>query len=117
MEDPKSGAIQLRRLPTGDLTPSEISAIRQILWAAFEADSDEMTEDDWQHGLGGMHFILEMESEIVSHASVVARELHVGQRPYRTGYVEAVATAPARQGRGLGSRLMEDVTAYVRDTF
>jgi aminoglycoside 2'-N-acetyltransferase I len=61
--------------------------------------------------------VLELDGEIVAHASVVERELHVDGRPLRTGYVEAVATAPERQGRGLGSLVMDDVTAYVRERF
>jgi aminoglycoside 2'-N-acetyltransferase I len=64
-----------------------------------------------------MHFVLDHDGVIVAHASVVERELHVGGRPVRTGYVEAVATAPDRQGAGLGSRIMADVTAYIRDRF
>jgi aminoglycoside 2'-N-acetyltransferase I len=69
------------------------------------------------HSLGGTHFVLELDGEIVAHASVVERELHVDGRPLRTGYVEAVATAPDRQGRGLGSVVMADVTSYVREQF
>ena len=36
---------------------------------------------------------------VVAHAAVVARELHVAGRPFRTGYVEGVGTEPGRQGR------------------
>jgi aminoglycoside 2'-N-acetyltransferase I len=61
--------------------------------------------------------VLDVEGVIVAHASVVERELHVSDRPLRTGYVEAVATAPDRQGRGLGSSLMEDVTSFIRERF
>ncbi len=56
-------------------------------------------------------------AEIVAHASVVEREIHVDGRPLRTGYVEAVATAPDRQGVGLGSVVMADVTSYVKEGF
>jgi len=35
----------------------------------------------------------------------------------RTGYVEAVATAPDRQGRGLGSRILTEVAADIRARF
>jgi aminoglycoside 2'-N-acetyltransferase I len=76
-----------------------------------------MTEDDWQHALGGTHFLLETDDRIVAHAAVVEREIHVEDRPLRAGYVEAVATALDRQGAGLGSRLMADVGAYIRDRF
>jgi aminoglycoside 2'-N-acetyltransferase I len=48
---------------------------------------------------------------------VVEREIHVAGRPLRTGYVEAVATAPKDEGLGFGSLVMTDVTAYVRERF
>jgi aminoglycoside 2'-N-acetyltransferase I len=120
--DPEHDRTRLRRVATQDLTATEIGAIRALLWAAFEADesyeSDEpFSEDDWGHSLGGMHFVLDVDGEIVAHASVVERELHVDGRPLRTGYVEAVAAAPGRQGRGLGSIVMGDADAYIRERF
>jgi aminoglycoside 2'-N-acetyltransferase I len=51
---------------------------------------------------------------VVSHAAVVPRELHVDGRPVAAGYVEAVATAPARQGQGLGTRAMVEVDRLLR---
>jgi aminoglycoside 2'-N-acetyltransferase I len=105
-------------MATQDLTAAEITAIRGLLAAAFGSDEEEaFTEDDWEHAVGGLHFVLDVDGEIVAHASVVDRELHVDGHPLRTGYVEAVATAPARQGAGHGSRLMSEVTAYIRDRF
>ena len=53
----------------------------------------------------------------MAHASVVARTLHVGARALRTGYVEAVATAPDRQGAGFGSLVMIEANAYIRGGF
>ena len=61
--------------------------------------------------------MLELDGEIVAHAAVVERELHVGGRALRTGYVEAVATAPERQGMGLGSIVMTDVSDHIRERF
>ncbi len=109
----------LRRIPTDDLSDADVLAIRELLWAAFASyDEDErMTEDDWQHALGGMHFVLEMNGEIVAHAAVVERELHVNGRPVRTGYVEAVATSVAHQRTGLGTQVMRDVAAYIDEAF
>jgi aminoglycoside 2'-N-acetyltransferase I len=107
----------VRRVPTADLTAAEVSTTRDLLWEAFGRGEDGMTEDDWQHALGGTHFLLETDDRIVAHAAVVEREIHVGDRPLRTGYVEAVATALDRQGAGLGSLLMADVGAYIRDRF
>lgn len=111
------GAVRLRRLATTDLTSAEVRTIRAILWAAFEPDEDGFTEDDWEHALGGVHFVLDVDGEVAAHAAVVERAIHVGDRPLRTGYVEAVATDPDRQGRGLGTAVMRDVTEYVRETF
>jgi len=68
-----------------------------------------MTEGDWQHALRGTHFLLELDTEIVAYASVAERQLEVGSRQLRTGYVEAVATAVPHQRRGLGSLLMTAV--------
>jgi aminoglycoside 2'-N-acetyltransferase I len=86
--------------------------------AAFGSDEDEQFgQDDWDHAVGGIHFVLDIDGEIVAHASVVERELHVDGRPLRTGYVEAVGTAVDRQGAGLGSLVMGDVTSYISDHF
>jgi aminoglycoside 2'-N-acetyltransferase I len=100
------------------LTTPEIEAIRLLLVAAFGWDEDEeFIQEDWDHAVGGVHFVLDVEGEIVAHASVVEREIHVDGRPLRTGYVEAVATAVDRQGMGYGSLVMSDVTAHIRDRF
>jgi aminoglycoside 2'-N-acetyltransferase I len=109
---------RLRRLSTQELTPSELVAIRELLERAFGSDEEErFTDADWDHSLGGVHFVLDVAGEIVAHASVVERELHIGGRPVRTGYVEAVATEPDRQGAGFGSIVMADVTARITDRF
>ncbi|MDQ6682473.1 MAG: GNAT family N-acetyltransferase, partial [Chloroflexota bacterium] len=113
-----SAARRVRRASTEALTPREISAIRELLDAAFGPDDGErFGEDDWQHALGGTHFLLEVGDEIVTHATVVERTLEIDGRPLRTGYVEAVATAPNRQGAGFGSSVMAEVTADIRDRF
>jgi aminoglycoside 2'-N-acetyltransferase I len=109
---------RLRRLSTRELTRSELAAIRALLERAFGSDEEErFTDADWDHSLGGVHFVLDVAGEIVAHASVVERDLHIGGRPVRTGYVEAVATEPERQGAGFGSLVMTDVTTWIKDRF
>jgi aminoglycoside 2'-N-acetyltransferase I len=88
-----------------------------LLWGAFPPGEEGFTEEDWEHGLGGTHFLLEVGDRIVGHAAVVERSLAVGGRPVRAGYVEAVATAPLEQGRGLGTTLMSEVSEHIRETF
>ena len=113
-----AGAVRVRRLPTADLSAREVTLIRRLLEAAFGSDEeDRFTEDDWQHALGGMHFLVEAEGTIVAHAAVVERDLHAGGRPLRTGYVEAVATVPGRQRTGLGSMVMREVASYIEERF
>jgi aminoglycoside 2'-N-acetyltransferase I len=118
---PPAGALpdrlDVRRVATKDLGDRELAATRSLLLAAFPPGEGAFTEDDWQHSIGGQHFILERGGRIVAHASVVERELHIADRPVRTGYVEGVAAAPDRQGTGLGTQVMRAVTAYVRDEY
>jgi aminoglycoside 2'-N-acetyltransferase I len=109
--------IVLRRLATSELTDDEIEAARRILWAAFVRVDGGMTEDDWTHAIGGVHVLLELNGEVVGHASVVERELHVAGRPFRTGYVEAVAIDPPLQRTGLGTKLMGEMGAIVAERF
>ncbi len=115
---PLPGAAQLRRLRSDELSVDEIAMIRTVMTVAFGDDEEERFEDtDWEHALGGTHVVLDLEGEIVAHAAVVERELHVAGRPIRTGYVEAVATASDRQGRGHGTRVMADVGAIIADHY
>jgi aminoglycoside 2'-N-acetyltransferase I len=115
MKDPAG----LRRAATDQLSDADVSAIRTLLWAAFPPGEEAFTEDDWEHALGGLHVILEVgeDRRIVAHAAVVEREIHVGGRPVRAGYVEAVAVDPSAHGRGLGSLIMRDVAEYLRGRF
>ena len=110
--------VRQRRVRTAELSETEVAAIRAMLVAAFGPDEDEcFTDEDWDHAVGGLHVVADLDGSILAHASVVERTIRVGGRPLRTGYVEAVATAPGRQGAGIGTRVMEDVGAYIRDTF
>ena len=111
--------MRVRRLRTEELEPTDVERIRALLWAAFESDDvdERFTEDDWQHALGGVHFIGDVDGRIVTHASVVERELHVAGRPIRTGYVEAVATEPGVQGQGHGTAVMLEVNAHVAEHY
>jgi aminoglycoside 2'-N-acetyltransferase I len=114
----EAGRPRLRILRTDELTDAEVARIRGVMLAAFGTDPDEaFTDDDWAHAEGGRHIVLDLDDEVITHAAVVERELHVAGRPLRTGYVEAVATAPSHDGRGYGSQVMEAVNAHIRDTY
>ncbi|HKY52391.1 MAG TPA: GNAT family N-acetyltransferase [Candidatus Limnocylindria bacterium] len=109
---------RIRRVVTRDLTAEQIRRIRALLDEAFgEGEDERFGEDDWQHALGGTHFVLDIAGDVLAHASVVERALHVAGRPLRTGYVEAVATALSRQRTGLGTLVMRDVGTYIAERF
>jgi aminoglycoside 2'-N-acetyltransferase I len=109
---------RLRRRSTPKLTTAEIGTIRAILDAAFGADEEErFAQTDWDNALGGTHFVIDTDEGIAGHAAVVERVIEIGGRPFRTGYVEAVAVAPDRQGRGLGTVLMREVTAWIEPRY
>jgi aminoglycoside 2'-N-acetyltransferase I len=112
-----SGAGSVRQLATDELSEAEVAAVRAIVRDAFAGDGEGFTNEDWAHTLGGRHFLLEEDGTIVAHASVVERELHVGETPVRSGYVEAVATRPDAQGHGHGTRIIEAVNEHIRDTY
>jgi len=110
--------LRLRHLATSELSRSELAQIRALMDVAFGSDDDGgFTDDDWDHATGGIHFVLELDGAIVAHAAVVERELHIDGKPFRTGYVEAVATAPDKQGLGLGSIVITEVTDDIKERF
>ncbi len=113
MTTPRDRA-RLRVLRTAELTETEVRDLRALMDTAFADDeSGGFTHDDWRHSVGGRHFVLDVDGVILAHAAVVRREIEVGGRPLRTGYVEAVATAPAHQGTGLGTRVMREVGSHI----
>ena len=104
---------RLRVAHTGDLTPSELSAARALLYTVF----DDMTEHDWDHALGGIHALVLEGPEVVGHASVVMRRILHGGRALRAGYVEGVAVRKDRQRQGLGAAMMTPLEDLIRRAY
>ena len=103
----------MRIVTTDELSPEVLAAIKALLETTF----DEPFVEDWNHALGGVHFLVEEAGEPIAHTSVVERTLESNGRVLRTGYVEAVATRPDRQRAGLGTAVIEAATAHIRETF
>ena len=102
----------LRTFQTSDASAGELARIKGMVVLAFAGGFDD---DDWAHALGGWHVVVvDHDGTALAHAAVVPRLLEVAGRPVRAGYVEAVATAPGRQGDGLGSLAMTEVGEIVR---
>lgn len=56
---------------------------------------------------GGLHVMATLNGEVVGHAMATTRWLQPEGLPMlRTAYVDAVSTAPALQGQGIGSAVM-----------
>jgi aminoglycoside 2'-N-acetyltransferase I len=111
---PEVAPLPVQRLRSAELGAQQLAGLRALLDAAF---GGEFTAHDWEHALGGVHFVVEAGARWIAHASVVERELRAGSRALRTGYVEAVATTPERQGEGIGSRVMAEASSYIRAVF
>lgn len=112
-----SSIVPVRTVPSDELTPEEVGVLRDLFAAAWPDDPDEFTDEDWDHAVGGLHFLLEQDGATVAHASVVERKLHTGGHRLATGYVEAVATWPSHQRRGHASVVMREVAGYIDRTF
>jgi len=104
----------VRLLSTPELSELDRAALRRLLDDAFEGD---FTDDDWAHALGGSHALIEDSGAIVAHAAVVERRIQIGSRVFRAGFVEAVAAAPDRQRRGLGTAVLAAATELILDRF
>ncbi|MFE7774677.1 aminoglycoside 2'-N-acetyltransferase [Streptomyces sp. NPDC057445] len=93
----------LRTAHTHQLSEAGLADIRNMLDAAFCGD---FSDEDWTHGLGGIHAFVRDRRGPAAHGSVIMRRvLHAG-RSYRVGHVEAVAVRADRRREGLGGRVM-----------
>lgn len=64
----------------------------------------------------GLHIIAFVGEQLVGHAAVTIRWLQPGNSPLlRTAYVDAVATLPEYQGRGIGTAVMRYLASVVAD--
>ena len=94
---------ELQTAQTADLGPEVLQAGRALLYDVF----DDMTEQDWEHSLGGIHALVWEGGELIGHGSVIQRRLLHGGRAWRVGYVEGVGVRADRRGRGHGSAMMD----------
>ena len=96
---------------SNDLDEPTVRSLHALWQAAF----DDFSVEDADHAFGGVHAMLLERRDVVAHASVVPRDLVVGDRSFAAGYVEAVATVPDEQGGGLGSRVMTEIARVLRE--
>ncbi|MEU1502827.1 GNAT family N-acetyltransferase [Streptomyces sp. NPDC005732] len=107
-------AIRLRTAHTADLAPAELHAVRAFLDDAFGGD---FGDEDWDHGLGGIHALVHDDKGLAGHGSVIQRRvLHRG-RSLRVGYVEAVGVRADVRRRGFGGRVMAALERVIEGSY
>lgn len=106
-----ASAFTVRTAHTADLDPAEVRAIRALLDEAFDGD---FSEEDFEHGLGGIHALVhDAAGRLAAHGSVIMRRVRHRERWLRVGYVEAVGVRPDARRGGLGGRVMAELERVV----
>jgi aminoglycoside 2'-N-acetyltransferase I len=104
----------IRIVRSGELTTPEWTTLTELCVAAFNEDWDGY----WESIGPGVHVIAEEAGRgVVAHAAIVDRPLYPGEGTLRAGYVEAVAVAPDRQRRGLGTQVMEVIDTMIEEGY
>src|SRR6185369_6678385 len=108
-----SDMTQLHVAHTADLDAAARAAARDLLFEVF----DDMTDEDWEHCLGGLHTLAYDGGDLIGHASVIQRRLVHGGRALRTGYVEGVAVRAGHRRRGVGAAMMAELERVIRGAY
>jgi aminoglycoside 2'-N-acetyltransferase I len=98
---------------TAELDTVTRGAARELLDGVFE----DMTDQDWEHSLGGMHALVWEEAELIGHAAVIQRRLMHGGRALRAGYVEGVGVRADRRRHGHGAAMMDALERVMRGAY
>lgn len=106
--------MSLRMFVSAELPSETVSELRRLMDAAYAGC---FTNDDWENAQGGTHAVIEEAGAVVAHGAVVPRKVIVGGTAMSAGYIEAVAVSPARQGSGLGKRVMQALAVILEERF
>jgi aminoglycoside 2'-N-acetyltransferase I len=104
----------IRTIRTNELDEKTRSAIVRLCIDAHK-------EDDFQNLFSylpseGLHILAFLDDQLIGHAVVTTRWLQAGDLPLlRTAYVDAVATSPEFQGRGVGRAVIRHLASVVTD--
>ena len=94
--------------------PALLAQVHALLDLAYEGD---FAPEDWEHAVGGMHFLGFLDDELIAHGAIVSRLMDFDHATIDVGYVEAIAVHPAHQGQGFGATLMYAITEYCESTY
>lgn len=105
---------EVRVAHTSALEPAVLGQARKLLDDVFEGD---MSDEDWDHCLGGLHALVYEDGELIGHAALVQRGmLHEG-RALRCGYVEGVGVRADRRRRGHAAAMMDELERAIRAAY
>ena len=107
-------AVEVVVAHTGQLEPAVLAQAHALLELVFDG---ELTPQDWEHCLGGMHALAYEDGVLVAHAALVSRRLLHAGRTLRAGYVEGVAVSARARRRGLGGVVMAPLEQLGRAAF
>src|SRR3954463_2316217 len=102
--------MDVRTVHTADLDAATRAVARELLDAAFEG---EMTDEDWEHCLGGIHALAWEDGELIGHGAVGQGRLLYAGEALRTGSVAAVAVRAADRRRGVGGAIMDALNGVI----
>lgn len=105
---------RLRLAHTADLDVATRRAVRVLLDESF---AGELTDQDWENTLGGMHALRYETDTLIGHAALIQRRLLHAGRALRTGYVEALAVHSSWRRRGHGAALMVAMERLIRGAY
>ncbi|MDP1850696.1 MAG: GNAT family N-acetyltransferase [Solirubrobacteraceae bacterium] len=106
--------VKIATAHTAYVEPVVLRAARALLDDVF---CGEMTDDDWEHALGGIHALAWEDDVLIGHASVIQRRLWLGGRALRTGYVEGVGVRADRRRRGVAAALLDEIERVIRGAY
>ena len=104
----------IRSAHTSQLDNATLRAARAMLEDAFDG---ELTAQDWDNCLGGIHLLAWEGDELVGHASVIQRRLVHAGKALRAGYVEGVGVRADQRRKGVASALMGDAEEIIRRAY
>jgi len=108
--------LRMTVVPTAALGAATREAIVALCNRAFAHDPTQDFTTLFDFVTDSMHVLAFANDVLVAHACWATRRLQPeGHPPLRTAYVDAVATEPALQGRGIGSAVMRRFAQEAED--
>ena len=104
----------VRTAHTAELDAATLKAAHALMIDAF---AGELTDQDWDNCLGGLHALAYEHDELIGHAALVQRHLIHEGRSLRAGYVEGVGVRADRRRRGVAGALMDAVERVIGQVY